>query len=112
MKARVPKQAGASNMNQLMIQAKKMQDEVARVTEELKAREFEIKAGGGLVRIVIDGDKQIKALEISPDIVDADDIETLQDVIIAAVNEAVTTVETVSQEELEKVTGGFNIPGM
>ena len=113
MKARIPKgAAGPGNLNDLMKQAQKMQDEVAKLTEELNGREYEVKAGGGLVRVVIGGDKQLKALELSPDIVDPDDVETLQDVILAAVNEALMTVETTSQQEMEKVTGAFGLPSM
>lgn len=113
MKARIPQGAGGpGNLNELMKKAQQMQDEVARLTEELETREYEIKAGGGLVRVLIGGDKQLKELTLSPDIVDPEDVETLQDLILAAVNEAVATVESTSKQELEKVTGAFGMPGM
>ncbi len=113
MKAHIPKGAGGpGNLNELMKQAQKMQDEVSRLTEELEAREYEIKAGGGLVRVVIGGDKLLRELALSPEIVDPEDVETLQDLIMAAVNEAVSTVESTSKQELEKVTGAFGMPGM
>ena len=82
---------------------------------ELEQQEYEIKAGGGLLRLVMDGKKQVKELELDTDIVDPDDIETLQDLIVAAVNEAITTVEETAARELEKITSAVsmpNLPGM
>ena len=113
MKARIPKgPTGQGNINDLMKQAQIMQQEVSRLTEELQEREYEIKAGGGLVRLLVGGDKMIKEIEISPEIVDPDDIDTLQELIVAAVNEAISTVETTTTAEIEKVTGSFGLPGM
>ncbi len=115
MKARVPKQKGAGvpgNMNDLLKQAQKMQEQAEAMQAELETREYEIKAGGGLVTVMIDGKKQLKTLDISPDIVDPDDVETLQDLILAAVNEAIATVEEISAKEMEKITGKMNVPGL
>ena len=93
-------------------QAQKMQEKMAALQEELDAREYEIKAGGGAVTLTINGKKEVSALDISPEIVDPDDIETLSDIIIAAVNEAIKKVEDTNNEEMSKITGGMSMPGM
>ena len=80
--------------------------------EELDAREYDVSAGGGAVTVKINGKKQILALDIAPEIVDPDDIETLSDILVAAVNEAIKRVEDTSAEEMEKITGAMNLPGM
>ena len=122
MKARIPSEykSGPANMQGMLRQAQKMQEDMARVQEELEAKEYEIKAGGGAVCVKINGKKQIVAMDIAPEIVDPDDIETLSDVIIAAVNEAIKTVEDDASAEMGKITGGMggmmgglgSIPGM
>ncbi|MBQ3076628.1 MAG: YbaB/EbfC family nucleoid-associated protein [Clostridia bacterium] len=112
MKARVPR--GPSN-NNMLEQIQKMQEEMQRKQQELEEREYEVKAGGGLLRVVMTGKKQLKEVEIDAEIVDPDDIETLQDLIVAAVNEAVTTVEESAAREMEKITSSVqlpNLPGM
>ena len=80
--------------------------------EELDKREYEIKAGGGAVTVKINGKLEVLSLEISPEIVDPDDIETMSDIIIAGVNEAIKKVNETNSEEMGKVTGGLNIPGI
>ena len=122
MKARIPSEykSGPANMQGMLRQAQKMQEDMARVQEELEAKEYDIKAGGGVVSVKINGKKQIVSMDIAPEIVDPDDIETLSDVIIAAVNEAIKTVEDDAAAEMGKVTGGMSgmmgglgsIPGM
>ena len=117
MKARLPKEytQGASSMQGMLKQAQKMQEQMAAVQEELEQKEYEVKAGGGAVTIKINGKKEVLSIEISPDIVDPDDIETLQDVLTAGVNEAIKTVEDDSSSEMSKITGGmggFNMPGL
>ncbi len=117
MKARIPKEysAGPSNMQGMLKQAQKMQEQMAEVQAELEAKEYEIKAGGGAVVVKINGKKEILSLEISPDIVDPDDIETLSDVITAGVNEAIKTVEDDASAQMAKVTGGLGsgmMPGL
>lgn len=91
-----------------------MQEQVAQTQAELEAKEYEIKAGGGVVTIKINGKKEILSLDIAPEIVDPDDIETLADVITAGVNEAIKTVENDANAELSKITGGMGamMPGM
>ena len=116
MKARIPKEysAGPSNMQGMLKQAQKMQEQVAQTQAELEAKEYEIKAGGGVVTIKMNGKKEIISLEIAPEIVDPDDIETLADVITAGVNEAIKTVETDANNEMAKITGGMGgmMPGL
>ena len=103
---------GAGNMNAMLQQAQKMQEDMAAKQEELEAREYDISAGGGAVNLKINGKKQILSLDIAPEIVDPDDIETLSDILIAAVNEAIKRVEDTNSEELGQITGPMNLPGL
>lgn len=112
MKVRIPQGGGASNMQSMLKQAQKMQEDMAQKQEELEAREYDISAGGGVVNVKISGKKEILAVKLSPEIVDPDDIETLEDLIVAAINEAIKKVEAVSAEEMQQITGALNLPGM
>lgn len=114
MKARLPKGMGQgpSNMQGMLKQAQKMQEDMAALQEELDEREYKVKVGGGAVEITISGKLEIKNIVISPDIVDPDDIETLSDVIVAGVNEAIKKVNTTNSEEMGKITGALNMPGL
>ncbi len=114
MKARLPQGfgGGPQNMNAMIKQAQKMQEDMNTLQSELEAKEYEISAGGGMVKIVITGKKEVKSISIAPDIVDPDDIETLEDIITAGVNEAIKRVEDTASEEMSKITGSLNIPGM
>lgn len=114
MKVRLPQGMGGGpqNMNAMIRQAQKMQEDMTALQEELDAKEYEISAGGGMVTVKINGQKEILSLEIKPEIVDPDDIETLQDIIVAGVNEAIKTVETTNAEKMSKITGGMSMPGM
>ncbi|MDE6034445.1 MAG: YbaB/EbfC family nucleoid-associated protein [Ruminococcus sp.] len=114
MKARIPKNTGgnAQNMNQMIKQAQKMQDQITILQEDIEEREFSAVVGGGAVEVVITGKKTIKSLNISPEVVDPEDIDMLQDLIISAVNEAVNNVETTTEAEMSKITGGVSIPGL
>ena len=105
---------GPQNMQGLMRQAQKMQEDMAQAKDELAAKEYEIKAGGGMVTLTITGEKEIKNLEIAPDIVDPDDIETLSDILTAAFNEAIKRVDADAEEVMGQITGGMgmNIPGL
>lgn len=114
MKAMVPK---GPSMNEMLRQAQKMQEDMAQKQAELEERVYDISAGGGVVNIRINGKKEITELKIAPEIVDPDDVETLEDILIAAVNEAVSKVENTSNEEMQKITGalgglGGGIPGL
>ena len=97
---------GASNMQGLMRQAQRMQQEVARVQEEVGNTDFEASVGGGAVKVVVNGNK-FKSIEISPAAVDPDDVEMLQDLILSAVNEAVRIANEMMEKEMSKVTGGL-----
>ena len=114
MKVRLPKgMGGPTDMNSLMRQAQKMQEDMAAKQEELEAREYDISAGGGVVNVKINGKKEILSISLSPEIVDPDDVETLEDILVAAVNEAIKRVEDTNSEEMSKITGGIgNMPGM
>ena len=100
MKARVPQ---GPSMNAMLKQAQKMQ-------EDLETREYEISAGGGAVKIKISGKKEILSIDIAPEVVDPEDVETLSDILTAGINEAIRCVEETSQREMEKITSGM--PGM
>lgn len=114
MKVRLPQGQGGgpSNMQAMLKQAQKMQEDMAAMQEELEAREYDVSAGGGVVNVKINGKKEILSVKISPEVVDPDDIETLEDLIVAAVNEAVKKVEAVSSQEMQKITGNIGLPGM
>lgn len=99
-------------MNAMLQQAQKMQEDMAAKQEELDAREYEVSAGGGAVNIKINGKKQILALDIDPEIVDPEDIETLSDILIAAVNEAIKRVDDTNNAEMSKLTGALGMPGI
>ena len=114
MRANIPKGMGGGpqNMQAMIRQAQKMQEDMAAKQDELDAREYEIKAGGGAVVVKISGKKEILSIDISPEIVDPDDIETLSDILVAGVNEAIKRVEETNSAEMEKITGNMNMPGL
>lgn len=100
---------GGANMQQLMRQAQKMQQDMQRAQEELKAREFSATAGGGMVTAVVNGAKQLTKLTISPDCVDPDDVEMLEDLVTAAVNEALRNAAETAEREMGRITGGMGL---
>lgn len=100
------------NMQQMMRQAQKMQKELQKAQQEIAEMTFEGTAGGGMVTAVARGDKSIESLTISPDVVDPEDVEMLQDMVCAAVNEALRGVDQMGSARMSSVTGGLNIPGM
>jgi len=115
MKARIPKNinnGGAQNMNQMIKQAQKMQDQITELQEDIEAREFKAVVGGGVAEVIMTGKKTIKSLTLKPEIVDPENIEDLQDLIISAVNEAVQNIETTTENEMSKITGGVSLPGL
>ena len=99
MKARIPGGGGPS-MNQMIKQAQKMQEDMAALQAELETREYDISAGGGVVQIKINGKKEILSIKIDPEIVDPDDVETLSDIIVAGVNEAIKRVDDTTNAEM------------
>ena len=114
MKVRLPQGMGGGpgNMQSMLKQAQKMQEDMANLQAELEEREYDVAAGGGVVNVKINGKKEIISVKIEPEVVDPDDIETLEDLITAAVNEAIKKVESVSQDEMSKITGSMSLPGM
>ena len=114
MKVRLPQGMGGGpgNMQSMLKQAQKMQEDMAAKQEELEACEYDVSAGGGVVNVKINGKKEILSVKIAPEVVDPDDIETLEDLVVAAVNEAIKKVEAISAEEMQKITGSIGIPGM
>ena len=100
------------DMKQMMRQAQKMQKQLAEAQEEIKDMSYEASAGGGMVKVVVDGDMTISEIVIDPEAVDPDDVEMLQDMIVAAVNEALRGMAQISEQRLNAVTGGMGIPGM
>lgn len=103
---------GGPNMNQMLKQAQKMQEQMVKMQEEMEEKTFEASAGGGAVKAVVNGKKELVELVIDPDAVDPEDVEMLQDTIIAAVNECMRNADEASASEVSKLTGGLNIPGL
>ena len=100
------------NMQGMMKKVQKMQSEMTRLQDELKEREVEGTAGGEAVKAVVNGNKNLVSLTLSPDAVDPEDVEMLQDLIVTAVNDAMKKVDEMTEKELGKVTGGLKLPGM
>lgn len=98
------------NMAGMMKKVQKLQADMAKMQEELKARTVEVSAGGGAITIVMTGEKQVQSLKIAPTAVDPEDIEMLEDLVAAAVNEAVKKVDDMMAQEMGKLTGGLNLP--
>ena len=114
MRANIPKGMGGGpqNMNAMIKQAQKMQEDMETLQAELDEREYDISAGGGVENVKINGKKEILAIDIKPEIVDPDDIETLSDILVAAVNEAIKRVEETNSAEMSKITGSMSVPGL
>jgi len=109
MRANIPK---GPSMNSMLRQAQKMQEDMAALQEDLDSREYDISAGGGAVSLKINGKREILSIDISPEIVDPDDIETLSDILVAAVNEAIKRVDDTNNAEMSAITGSVGLPGM
>ncbi|GGJ31357.1 YbaB/EbfC family nucleoid-associated protein [Paenibacillus hunanensis] len=100
------------NMNQMMKQVKKMQEQMLKAQEELGTKTVEGTSGGGVVSVEVNGHKKVLAINIKPEAVDPDDVEMLQDLVMAAVNDAMTKAEELANKDMGKFTGGMNIPGL
>lgn len=100
------------NMNKLMKQAQQMQAKMTKMQEELEEKTVEATAGGGVVKVVVNGKQELLDIKIDPDAVDPEDVEMLEDLILAAVNEGMREVQDMVNKEMGKLTGGMNIPGM
>jgi DNA-binding YbaB/EbfC family protein len=103
---------GIPNMGQLMKQAQQFQSKMAKLQEELGDRTVEASAGGGMVSVVVNGRQEIISLHIEPEVINADDPEMLQDLIMAAINDALSRAKAMMNEEMGKLTKGINIPGI
>jgi len=103
---------GGPNIQGLMKQAQKMQEKMQATQEELKKKTVEASVGGGMVTVVFTGGQELLKITINPDCVDPKDVETLQDLVLSAVNAGLKKSQEMMQEEMGKITGGMNIPGM
>ena len=103
---------GGMNRNQMMPQARKMQEQLLAAQQKAAETEVSSTAGGGAVKVTAAGDMRIKSLTIDPSAIDPDDVEMLQDMILAAVNDALDSAETMAGQQMSAVTGGLNIPGL
>lgn len=99
------------NFGNIMKQAKKIQEKIAQVQAELEHKTVEASAGGGMVVVVVNGKFEIMSIKIDKEVVNPEDVEMLQDLITAAVNEGIRKAQELSSSEMAKITGGFNIPG-
>lgn len=103
---------GMGNMQGMMKKVQKMQADMMKLQEELKARKFENSVGGGAVSVVVSGKKELEAIKINPEAVDLEDMEMLEDMIVGAVNECMRQIDETSEREMAKITGGMKLPGM
>lgn len=103
---------GGKNMNQMMKQMQKLQRDMEKMQDSLNEQEIESSVGGGVVKAVVNGQKQLLDIVIDPVAVDPEDVETLQDLVIAAVNQAMEKADKNAEKEMGKLTGGMNLPGM
>ena len=103
---------GGMNQAAMMKQAQKMQQDMIRMQEEMENKTYSASAGGGMVTASVNGKHQVVGIEIKPEAVDPDDVEMLQDMIIAAVNEAMRTADADAQQNMARITGGLNLGGM
>ena len=110
MKVRIPNSGGAGNMNQMLKQAQKMQEDMTNLQADLEQREYTATSGGGMIEVTVDGKHLIKSIKINPDAIDPEDSEMLEDLITVAVNEAVTNAMKTAEEEMGAITGGLNMP--
>lgn len=111
MKARIPQGMGGG-MNNMLRQAQQMQENIKKLQLELEEREYVTTAGGGVVEVTVDGKHQVKAIGINPEVVDPEEIDMLEDLLVAAINEGMRKVDETSEAEMAKITGGLNIPGL
>ena len=111
-KGRMPMGMGMGNMNNMIKQAQKMQQNMVKMQEELEQASFEATAGGGAVTVKMSGKKELTEVKISPDVIDPDDIEMLEDLILVAVNDVIKKIDQKNQAEMSKMTGEMNIPGL
>ena len=107
-----PGMGGGGNMNNLLKQAQKFQKQMEKMQEDMDVKHFEASVGGGAVKAIVTGKRELVDIKIKEEVVDPDDVEMLQDLIITAINEAMKKAEVETAAEMNKLTGGMNIPGM
>ncbi|WP_178669357.1 YbaB/EbfC family nucleoid-associated protein [uncultured Eubacterium sp.] len=114
MKARIPKGMGGGpqNMQAMLKQAQKMQEDIEAKRLELEQKEYVVTSGGGMVEITMTGKHEVEAIGINPEVVDPEDVEMLEDMLVAALNEVTRQIDEEAERELNSVTGGLNIPGL
>lgn len=112
MKVRIPNSGGPGNMNQMLKQAQKMQEDMTNLQADLEEREYTATSGGGMIEVTVDGKHLIKSIKIDPEAIDPDDNEMLEDLITVAVNEAISNAIKTAEEEMGAITGGLNMPGL
>lgn len=115
MKARLPQGysgGGAANLQQIARQAQKLQEQMDQKTAELEEKEYTASAGGDAVKATVTGKMEVKAVVIKPEVVDPEDVEMLSDLVIAAVNEALRSAATDKADQMQKISGGLNVPGL
>ena len=114
MKARIPKGMGGGpqNMQAMLKQAQKMQEDIEAKRLELEQKEYVVTSGGGMVEITMTGKHEVKAIGINPEVVDPEDVEMLEDMLVAALNEVTRQIDEEAERVLNSVTGGLNIPGL
>lgn len=114
MKARLPKGMGGGpqNMQAMLKRAQQMQENIEKKKAELEEKDYVVSSGGGMVELTVTGKHEIKAIGINPEVVDPEDVEMLEDMLMAALNEAMRKIDEEEERELSSVTGGLNIPGL
>ena len=114
MKARLPKGMGGGpqNMQAMLMQAQQIQENIEKKKAQLEEKDYVVSSGGGMVEVTVTGKHEIKAIGINPEVVDPDDVEMLEDMLMAALNEAMRKIDEEEERELAAVTGGLNIPGL
>ena len=114
MKARLPKGMGGGpqNMQAMLKQAQKMQEQIEQKKAELEQKEYVVSSGGGMVEVTITGNHEVKAIGINTEVVDPEDVEMLEDMLVAALNEANRQIDEEAEREMDAATGGLNIPGL
>ena len=114
MKARLPKGVGGGpqNMQAMLKQAQKMQEQIEAKKAELEEKEYVVSSGGGMVEVTMTGKHIVKAIGINPEVVDPEDVEMLEDMLVAALNEATRQIDEEAEREMDAATGGLNIPGL
>ncbi|MBN1849892.1 MAG: YbaB/EbfC family nucleoid-associated protein [Deltaproteobacteria bacterium] len=103
---------GIPNMGNLMKQAQEFQSKMAKLQEELKNKTVEASSGGGMVTIVVDGQQEVRSITIEKEVIDPEEVEMLQDLIVAAVNDGLNKAKDMANEEMTKLTGGLNLPNI